>query len=132
MWNQRSRVLWMSQGDRNTKYFHSKATKRHRRNSIRGIRDTQNQWQEVPESIASVLINFYQELFLSSNLSLANGVLDRIPHLISADMNQELSKEFLACEVQIALSQMAPLKAPGPDGMPPLFYQHFWVWLMMM
>lgn len=73
-----------------------------------------------------MLINFYQELFLSSNPSLANGVLDRIPHLITVDMNQELSKEFLACEVQIALSQMAPLKASGPDGMPPLFYQHFW------
>ena len=29
-------------------------------------------------------------------------------------------------EVVAALKQMAPLKAPGPDGMPPLFCQHFW------
>ena len=29
-------------------------------------------------------------------------------------------------EVVAALKQMAPLKAPSPDGMPPLFYQHFW------
>ena len=35
-------------------------------------------------------------------------------------------KEFSELEVKEALNQMAPLKASGPDGMPPLFYQHFW------
>ena len=29
-------------------------------------------------------------------------------------------------EVDIAIKQMASLKALGPDGMPPLFYQSFW------
>ena len=41
-------------------------------------------------------------------------------------MNAELVKEFTELEVKEALNQMAPLKAPSPDGMPPLFYQHFW------
>ena len=29
-------------------------------------------------------------------------------------------------EVKQAINQMAPLKAPGPDGMPSLFYQYYW------
>ena len=32
----------------------------------------------------------------------------------------------MECEVSAALKQMAPLKASGPDGMLPLFYEHFW------
>ena len=41
-------------------------------------------------------------------------------------MNQMLDKAFTTSEVQMALKQRHPLKAPGPDGMPPLFYQKFW------
>ena len=28
--------------------------------------------------------------------------------------------------MEVAVKQMAPLKAPGPDGMPPIFFQKFW------
>ena len=41
-------------------------------------------------------------------------------------MNIQLSHEFITLEVQIALKQMAPLKAPSPDSMPPIFYQNYW------
>ena len=32
----------------------------------------------------------------------------------------------MECEVIAALKQMVPLKALGLDGMPSLFFQHFW------
>ena len=41
-------------------------------------------------------------------------------------MNATLIAPFREDEVKEALKQMAPLKTPGPDGMPPLFYQHFY------
>ena len=39
IWSQRSLVIWASKGDSNTKYFHNRATKRHQKNTIRGIQD---------------------------------------------------------------------------------------------
>ena len=41
-------------------------------------------------------------------------------------MNDELAAPFQRIEVELAMKQMDPLKAPGPDGMPPLFFQQFW------
>ena len=41
-------------------------------------------------------------------------------------MNNRLSADFKAWEIHEVVKQMAPLKAPGPDGMPPIFFQNFW------
>lgn len=114
IWSQRSRVQWLSNCDQNTRYFHSRDTKRHRENLIVGIRDASQSWQDNPEKIAFVLLKYYVELFSSA-------VLDQIPRVITNDMNSTLLAKFLEWEVK-----MAPLKAPKPDGMPPFFYQNFW------
>ena len=42
--------------------------------------------------------------------------------MVTNEMNDELMKDIIELEVKEALNQMAPLKAPGPDGMSPLFY----------
>ena len=42
-------------------------------------------------------------------------------------MNKELVGEFTHAEVEIALNQMAPLKAPGPDGIGRVLQMTSWM-----
>ena len=39
MWAQRSKIQWLCDGDKNTRFFHSKATQRRQRNYIKGLYD---------------------------------------------------------------------------------------------
>ena len=41
-------------------------------------------------------------------------------------MNESLNRNFNRDEVAIALKQIHPTKAPGPDGMSTIFYQKYW------
>ena len=41
-------------------------------------------------------------------------------------MNDGLTRQYTREKVEIALRSIGNLKAPGPDGMPALFYKEFW------
>ena len=92
-----------------------------------GIKDEIGTWQDQPTEIAVVLVNYFQELFSSARPNSTSNVLDQVQPVITSEMNNQLSSRFLASEVAMVLKEMASLKALGPDGMPPHFYQHFWL-----
>ena len=122
MWHQRSRVQWIKSGDKNTRFFHGTATNRKRKNFIKGLRDADGNWQSEEAAFTKVLIDFYVELFTTSNPQNLESVLEGIQEVVSRDMNSKLTAPYKAEEVELAIKEMAPLKAPGPDGMPFLFY----------
>ena len=97
-----------------------KPLKRFRKNSILVIWDLTERWLNQKKDIGQAFINYYTELFSSSNPSSQCGALEKIPQLVTEDMNADLVGVFHEWEILDAIKQMAPLKAPGLDGMPPL------------
>ena len=125
MWKQRSRALWLHEGDKNTCYFHSRATHRYRRNRIEELENNMGERCVDENGIANILVDFYQNLFASSAPNRIEEALEATPRLVTEEMNNVLVAPFGRAEVDIALKQMDPLKSPGPDRMPPLFFQQF-------
>ena len=126
MWHQRSRVQWLQSGEQNTKSFHGVSTQRKRRNFIKGLRDENGTWQENEEVVSGLLIEYYANLFTTSNPRNLEQILDGVQPVVIEEMRVTLARPFNVEEVECAIKDMAPLKAPGPDGMPPLFYQTYW------
>ena len=126
MWQQRARALHLKSGDNNTRFFHNKASQRFRRNRIVGLLDESNLWCTDRAQVENIILAFYSSLFTSTRPAEDHAILEVIQLVVNEDMNISLTREFTRQEVDLALKEMAPLKAPRPDGMPPLFFQSFW------
>jgi hypothetical protein len=68
----------------------------------------------------------YKSLFMSSAGADDAELLNKVPRLVTSEMNAYLSKEFRHDDIIAALNSMGDLKAPRPDGMPAIFYKRFW------
>lgn len=67
-WRQRSRTQWMKEGDRNTRFFHQRASNRRRKNTIKGLRDEAELWQDSPDGIEHVVVDYFQKIFRSQGV----------------------------------------------------------------
>jgi exonuclease III len=125
-WKQRSRADWLQHGDKNTKFFHLKASQRKKRNTIKSIMDKQGQSQTKHEDIESVLLDHFETLFKSQPTHQIQNTVEVVKNKLSNEMRNFLKAEFQDYEVYNAVKDMKSMAAPGPDGLPALFYHTYW------
>ena len=88
------------------------------------------EWCSNPRQVAMEMLNFFNNLFSSTSTCQPEVALESVQFIIIEEMNKELLSEFTEIEVQVAFKQMAPLKAPSPDGIPPFSMSIIWNWLV--
>lgn len=125
-WKQRAHIKWMKGGDRNTNFFHAAASERRRKNRIRRLRREDGSVVEKDEDMKEVVTNYFLNLFTSHAGNRQDELLARVDIRVTPNMNDFLQKEYTREEIYEALQSIGDLKAPGPDGMPSIFYKKCW------
>lgn len=122
LWLQRSRITWLKEEERNTKYLHRRAVWRARRNHIQRLLKEDGSWSNVPSDMERMANSYFKEIFTMDPTLTPDVVLDCITPRVTTAMNDSLCKPYTDEEISNAMFPIGPLKAPGCDGFPARFY----------
>jgi exonuclease III len=126
-WALKSRVGWVVEGDRNTKFFHTTTLVRRRYNKIVRIRNNMGDWIVDSQLIRNHIQQGFIDLFSTSHVSSVSSFsAPTWAPCVSAAEALNLTTIVLPLEIKESLWSLKPFKAPGPDGLHPGFFQHCW------
>jgi hypothetical protein len=129
LWRQKSRVQWLKEGEKNTKFFHRSMVHRRYINKITQLEDAQGNPIRDHDRIAEELINYYKDLLtepIDDRMPTIHKITRNIPSLVTQEHNEALTRPITQEEVDQAVKEMPPGKAPGPDGFTTDFFHYCW------
>ena len=94
----------MVSGDKNTSYFHNRASQKFRQNTITELRGQNGEMVSGEDEIAALAVGYYKSLFSSSTPDNFKDVVQHTQQVVSEEMNSDLIAEFSKAEVEIALN----------------------------
>lgn len=125
----RSRVNWLSNGDRPTRFFCSLEKSRAKSNTVPSLmHPTTQQLATDPADICTAAAAFYAHLYTPSHAcdtAAADQLLQHVPSL-SATQSENLDQAVTLDDLTRALHASPHNKTPGIDGLPAEFYTAFW------
>jgi len=86
-WKPKSRELLFKLGDKNTKYFHAITKQRRAKNKIIGLLNQDGLWVDKEVDIESLAVDYFKDIFTSSDPREFHSVLRDVPVIILEAMN---------------------------------------------
>ncbi|CAN6573468.1 unnamed protein product [Malus baccata var. baccata] len=125
-WKAKSRVQWLREGDKNTKFFHAQTLKRRRYNQIKGLEDSNGIWHTGDKDICDIANSYFMGLFQSCSPNQIRDVEVCMETRVSPEDNRDLVAPITDEEINVAVFQIPSDRAPGPDGFSGCFYKDHW------
>ena len=89
-WRQQSKAVWLPAGDKNTKFFHQRASQRRQKNHIDGLFDTEGVWQTEETRVANIAVEYYKTLFSTALPTHTVEVIDLVDRVVTDGMRNTL------------------------------------------
>ena len=127
----RSRIKWIEEGERNTKYFLQLEKSNQSNNTITSLKDKHGNVMFKMDEIMQIQVDYYTNLYTEKVIFNENNECDEfcsyinIPK-ISADQQETCEGMITEQEASYALKAMRNNSAPGLDGLTTSFYKVFW------
>lgn len=92
-----------------------------------GIFNSNGIWTEDSKGIEGTISSYFVDIFSSSHPSSSDihTVTSCLTPTITMEMNERLVENFTREEIRAAFFNISPLKAPGNDGLPGLFFANY-------
>lgn len=122
-WMLKSRISWLSLGDKNTSFFHKSAIIRRRKNKINHLQLENGTWSLNPQEIGNHIISSLQSTFCDTQPPFLpdENLLLQFQKLTQSN-SQHLIDPLDLLEIKNALWNIHPYKTPGDDGFHAAFY----------
>ena len=99
--------------------------RRRKRNKIGNLQREDGSITKDEKKIAEEIARYYKQLFKATRIEGIEEVLEGIQVTVTDQINANLTRPVEENEIKVAVFSMNPNKAPGPNGMTPLFFQKF-------
>lgn len=126
LWRQKSRDVWLTSSELNTRYFHLSTIIHRRHNLIEFIKTPENQWISNPTTISNTFLGHFHSLYSTTHQPTPPSLTNLFPPVITIEENEILCAIPDGLEIQQVVFSLGALKALGSDGIPALFYQKYW------